>query len=176
MNKGFTLMEILISVGILATVGTLITQVLFTTMHANTKSTLLTDVKQNGEFAMESMNRMVRAADSIESTCAQGDATSTTAVIRDIGGSTITFSCVSDGSTARIASISASGTAYLTGDSVTLSRTGAKTCDDSTLTFSCPDASGTSMTIRFSLRQLGNAPDPYTGAENSFENTVNIRK
>jgi prepilin-type N-terminal cleavage/methylation domain-containing protein len=175
-RKGFTLMEILISIGILATVGTLITQVLFTTMHVNTKSGILTDIKQNGEFAMDSMGRLVRVAGTIETVCGQGKLTSDTAIIRDGEGQTITFSCVSDGTTARIASTSASGTAYLTGDSVTLSASGATTCADSTLAFSCPSAGSTTMSIHFTLRQIGTSPDTYTGAENAFDSTVNIRK
>lgn len=169
-------MEILISVGILATVGTLITQVLFTTMHVNTKSGLLTDIKQNGEFAMTAMGRLVRSADTIETVCAVGKLTSDTAIIRDREGATITFSCMSDGTTARIASTSASGTQYLTSGSVTLSASGATTCADSTLVFSCPPAGSTSMSIHFTLRQLGASPDTYTSAENVFDSTVNIRK
>jgi len=45
-SKGFTLLEILISISIAASVSILIAQVFFTTSRTNTKTELLKDVKQ----------------------------------------------------------------------------------------------------------------------------------
>lgn len=172
--KGFTLLEILIAVGILATVSTLIAQVLFTTTHVNTKSVLVSEIKQNGNHAIESMDRVIRGAVSIDTACAPG-APST--VVTDVHGDTVTFDCVSDGTAARIASVSSSGTAYLTGSGVTLSLSGGASCADSSLVFTCPAEGGLtrSVTIQFSLGQLGASANAFDTARSAFSDTVSLR-
>lgn len=177
-DTGFTLLEILISVGILATVGTLVAQVLFTTTHVNTKSNLVADIKQNGEFALGSMERAIRGAIEIRNFCTLLDESTPSAFIIDAHNNLVQFTCVSDGTAARIASVSASGTQYLTGGKVTLSNSGGPTCDDSTLTFTCPDASGipSPITVNFTLTQLGATTSAFENARSSFQTTVNIRR
>lgn len=177
-QSGFTLMEILISVGILATVGILIVQVVFTTTRANTKSALLADIKQNGEFAMDVMSRQIRGAVAVETNCGVEETTTPSAVIRTLENATTTFLCHSDGVAARIASMDAQANiSYLTGNAVTLSASGLATCDDSTLNFSCLFATGIAqpVTIQFTLRHLGQGTSPYDVAERSFTNSVNVR-
>ena len=74
-HLGYTLLEILVAMTIIASVGILITQVFFTTTRTNTKSELLKDVKQNGDFAVESMTRMIRNSFGVDSDCtAEGTA------------------------------------------------------------------------------------------------------
>lgn len=175
-ETGFTLLEIIISVTILATVSILITQVLFTTTHVNTKSGLVQDIKQNGDFALDVMSRLVRSATAITTACPAGQTTPTLA-IQTADNNTTTFTCVSDGVSARIASVSASGTYYLTGTGITVSDLGAATCDRSTLTFSCPSGVGVAgpVMIRFSLGQLGSDTNAYSTSRTSFETTVSLR-
>ena len=177
-SRGFTLMEILISVGILATVGILIVQVMFTTTNVNTKSVLLADIKQNGEFAMDVMSRQIRGAASIETTCGIEETTTSSVTVRTLENATTTFLCHSDGIAARIASMDAQANiSYVTGNSVTLSASGLATCDDSTLSFSCLFAIGITqpVTIQFTLRQPGTGTGIYDVSQRSFTNTVNVR-
>lgn len=176
-SEGFTLLEIIISVVILATVSILITQVLFTTTRVNTKSGVIQDIKQNGDFALDVMSRLIRASATNITTCDVGQLTSPSMTLQTDQNTTITFQCKSDGVSARIASVSASGTYYLTGSDVTVSATGGKTCDVSSLTFSCPAAPGVPgpVIIQFSLGPLGGDPTTFATAKTSFETTVSPR-
>lgn len=177
-SRGFTLMEILISVGILATVGVLIVQVVFTTTNVNTKAALLADIKQNGEFAMDVMSRHIRGAASVETNCGIQEATTPSAAIRTLEHATTTLLCHSDGVAARIASMDAQANiSYITGNTVTLSASGLTSCDDSTLSFSCLSGTGVAepVTIQFTLRQTGTGTSIYDVSERSFVNTVNVR-
>lgn len=177
-HSGFTLLEILISVGILATVAVLMTQVLFTTTHVNKKTELLNDIKQNGNFTLDVIGRMVRSAIDVETTCDTGPTATVAARIRSADGYETIFMCMSDGNVARIASVSATGAAtYLTGGNVTLSTSGAASCSDSSLSFSCPSASGvqSQLSITFTLGQPGIAGSTYENGSASFQSTVMLR-
>lgn len=178
MKKGFTLLEILISVGILAIVATLLAQVLFTTTHVNTKTEILTGIKEDGNFALGIMARMVRSATSIETTCAQGETTATSALIRNSDNNLTTLACRSDGNVARIASVSASGVVYLSQRDTTLSLSGGSDCTDSSLVFSCPPADGSvqnQLSIRFTLGRPGAAGSAYESGSASFQSIVGLR-
>src|SRR4030042_7212941 len=137
-QKGFTVMEILVSVGILAIVSTLIVRVMFTATHVNKKTGLVMDIKHNGNFALDVISRMVRSAKVINVSCAPGDETAPSVDITNPDNNITTLTCLSDGSAARIASVSGTGAiAYLSAANVTLSTSGGVTCSDSSLAFSC---------------------------------------
>lgn len=165
-QNGFSLIEMLIGIGILAIVSTLIVQVLFTTTHANKKTKLMSDIKQNGAFALDVMERMVRES--------SGMVVGARSVrITNPDATTTTFKCLSYGGVARIASASSTGTTeYLTGANVTLSTSGGATCSDSSLAFQY--AQGL-LTITFSLGQSGAAGGTYESARLSFQGTVGAR-
>ena len=177
-QRGFTLLEILISVGILMIVAILIVQVLFTTTHVNTKTEYLSDAKQNGNFALENINRMVRSAQTIQTSCGFGVTSASSVLLTNPDNSLTTFECLSDGTRARIASVSGNGViVYLTAGNVTLSTSGGATCDDSSLVFSCPPASGiqNSLTFSFTLGHIGVAGSTYEVGTSSFQSTVFVR-
>ena len=176
-KSGFTLLEILVSVGILATVAILITQVLFTTTHVNKKTVILADIKQNGNFTLDVVSRMVRSAARIETSC-DGTVTTPSAQIRNADDTVTVLTCVSDGTVARIASVSGTGTvSYLSGGTVTLSASGRSDCSDSSLQFSCPPTSGIprQMTITFTLGQAGFSGSAYENGSASFSGTIGLR-
>lgn len=176
MKKGFTLIEILISVTILATVMVLISQVLFTSTHVNTKSVLLQDIKQNGEYSLDVISRSVRGARAWYRNCADGQTSTDSAMILTNDNETITYMCVSDGAAARIASVSATGNKrYLTNNTMTLSAGNGIDCSDSTLTFSCPSAPDDAMTISFTLSQRSTSTSVYDIAKQTFETSVKPR-
>lgn len=163
-RQGFTLMEILISVGILAIVGTLIAQVVFTTTHVNKKTEILTDIKQDGNFALDVISRMVRSAKSID-VCGGGELQ-----ITNPDNNVTILKC----DAGRIASESSMPTVYLSGGNVTLSQSGESTCTDSSLAFSCTPAKN-QVTITFTLGQLGVAGSAYESGSASFQSTISMR-
>lgn len=170
-HKGFTLMEILISVGILAIVATLLSQVLFTTAHVNKKTEILTNIKQDGNFALDVIGRMVRSARSID-TCESNKLS-----ITNPDNNVTTIECFSDGNAARVASVSASHpTVYLTSSNLTLSDTGSPDCPG-LLTFSCLPAAGSKnqVTVTFTLGRLGSAGSAYESGSSVFKSTVRMR-
>lgn len=171
--RGFTLLEILVSVGILAIVVPLLAQVLFTTTHVNKKNEIITNIKQDGNFALDVIGRMVRSAKSID-VCAGGDLQ-----ITSPDNYTTTFTCVSDGNAARIASVSASWhpTMYLTSGNLTVSSSGGSTCTDSTLVFSCAPPVGikNQAAVTFTLGKLGVSGNAYANGSASFQSTFGMR-
>lgn len=171
MKKGFTLIEIIISLGIVAVLGLTISQIFISTVRTNTKTEILKEVKQNGEFAMETMVRMMQSAERITSACT-GATTNSITILNPDGFST-TFGCVATGNLLRVASTSAS-TLYLTSASVTL---GGSNCGSSTLAFTCTSALGLPSTVIISMdvAQAGATPDQFEQASASFQTSVNTR-
>jgi type II secretory pathway pseudopilin PulG len=180
--SGFTLLETLISIGVVGAIGILITQVFFATARTNTKTELLKDVKQNGEYAMSVMSRMIRNSIYIESTCSStGDPTLSSLDVRNSDGNITTFGCVLDASASvlRVASTSATNPSnpdYLTSKNVTI---GGLSCNDAstTLTFACtsyPDQPP-KITINLKMSQKGTPVDQFEKASILFQTTVSPR-
>lgn len=172
-RQGFTLMEILVSVGIIAIVGTVIAQSFFSMVRTNIKSELLNNIKQNGDFAVDVMSRMMRSAASVTTTCTSTGTTTQSLAIQNADGFTTTFNCVLDGNVARIASTSGSKTEYLTNRNVSL---GAD-CTN-TLTFVCTALPNqkTQVQVLFTLGQVGTPADQFEKASTSFQTTVVTRQ
>ncbi len=126
-KMGFTLLEILVSVTIISGLSILIAQAFFTTSRSNTKTEILKEVKQNGDFALGIIGKMVRESYGITSTCAAAGTTSTSLSIKNPDSGVTTFGCVFDSGVSRVAS--SSGTVdYLTSTSVTLGGTRSIPC------------------------------------------------
>ena len=177
-SRAFTLLETLISIGIVASVGILIAQVFFSTTRVNTKTELLKDVKQNGQYAMEVMSRMIRSSIHIETSCSTGGSTFTSLDVKNSDGNVTTLGCTFDSTVTRIASTSATSATseYLTSSNVTL---GGSSCSDSamSLSFLCTtyiDQAPT-ITVSFSLSQKGTPPDQFEKASVLFQTTASPR-
>ena len=65
-QAGYTLIELLAVIGILATVGVVGSGIFFTVLRSSTKVRLETRLKQKGEFAIGVMEKMIRGAWRIE--------------------------------------------------------------------------------------------------------------
>lgn len=172
-SLGFTLIEIIVSVGIIGLIIVVITQVLFSTGQSNSKVEIQKEVKQNGNYALGVMERMIRNARSVKSTC---DGTSTKSIeIVNPGSGTTRLECVLNSGVTRLASESAS-IEYLTNESVTL---GGVNCVDvaNTLQFTCTSSSGIPprVNVSFSLSQKGTPGTQFEQASESFQSTVNLR-
>lgn len=170
-EKGFTFMEILVAAGIIALISGVSAQVFLTTSRNAVKSDLIRNIKQNGEYSLEVMSRMIQSARSI-SGCS-GAASASLSIKNQDDGLT-TFGCALDGAVTRIASSSAVGTAYLTTAGLTL---GGATCAQSSLTFLCTPISGlpSSVRINFTLSQIGQPVKNYEKASVPFQTTVTMR-
>lgn len=66
MRKGFTLMEILVSVGILVILAVVGSNLFFSLMKGAAKTKILSLVKQEGNYALLVMERTIRNAGSLE--------------------------------------------------------------------------------------------------------------
>lgn len=172
-RQGFTLMEVLVSVGIIAIVGTVIAQSFFTMVRTNVKSELINNVKQNGDFSLDVMSRMVRNASSVTTTCSAAGTTTPSLTILNPNSYTTTFTCQLDGAVARIASVSAMRTEYLTSRNVSLG----VDCTG-TLTFVCTSLSNqkTQVQILFNLSQVGMPTDQFEKGNVTFQSTVTTRQ
>ena len=173
-KQGFTLLEIMVSIGIVAIMGVLISQVFFTTTRSNAKAEVLKNVKQNGDFAAELMGRMIRNANAITTTCADTGSTTTSITLTNPNGGSTAFGCILDGTVMRIASTSAGRTDYLTDSGLTL---GGVDCNGASLSFVCTAPAGqpTTVAITFRLAQKGTPPDQFDRASASFQTTAAIR-
>lgn len=65
-NKGFTLIEILVVVGVLAIIVTMGSSMFFSILKGSTKTKTANLVKQNGDYALEVIARMIRNAKEID--------------------------------------------------------------------------------------------------------------
>lgn len=166
-QKGFTLIELMVVVVILAIVAILVVNLFFSTLKGATKTTVLNEVKQNGDYAISTMERLVRNAQTITSSC---DGSSSTAVkILSQDNQETTFDC--SGGMQQIASTSSLGTVYLTNDKVRLV---SETCS-----FICqkPSLGPQILKIGFSLSQAGQESGlrPEEKAQINFKTTVSLR-
>ncbi|HUS59770.1 MAG TPA: type II secretion system protein [Nevskiaceae bacterium] len=164
---GFTLIEILVALGILVIILVVGSNMFFTILKGSSKTKILTEVKQNGGYVINVMERMIRNAKKIE-TCESG--MSKLKITNPDDGIT-TFHCC--GSPLMIASKSGSLTceqARLTSNKVQVS----SSCNDF---ISCTQAVGGPpvVTINFTLQQAGTAARPEEEALVNFQTAVTLR-
>lgn len=63
MKKGFTLLEIVVVIGVLSIVGVIILTIFTRTLKGNNKAQILVAIKQNGQSVLENMSQTIRNAD-----------------------------------------------------------------------------------------------------------------
>jgi prepilin-type N-terminal cleavage/methylation domain-containing protein len=116
MKKGFTLVETLVSVGILSLLSIGVATIVFLTVQSSDKTTRLKEVKQSGEAATMTIQEFIRNSESLvdKTTYCNGDDQPSITIVDEEGNRT-DFYC--DSSEDRIASDSAN-TAWLTPDNL----------------------------------------------------------
>jgi type II secretory pathway pseudopilin PulG len=72
LQAGYTLIELLAVMIILMAVGTIITSILVITLRSGNKSTTTNDIRQNGNYAMAQMSKMIAYAYSFDGLSADG--------------------------------------------------------------------------------------------------------
>lgn len=102
-QRGYTLVEILVVVSLLATVGLIIAIVLYSTLRGGEKTNLIERVKQNGNYAISVFSREARFASFFDGVSSDGSIYSTSCVagtkypyirFQDGSGQRNTFSCM----------------------------------------------------------------------------------
>src|SRR3990167_11388670 len=92
-EKGFTLIEILVVITIFSVLTILVTQTIIFSLRSTKKSESLNQARQNLDYAAQIVERHIRNADRIE-TCSGSPVTSIS--YYDAYGIASSFSCVSD--------------------------------------------------------------------------------
>lgn len=173
-SAGFSLLEFLLAMGVFSFISLVIAQVFISTLRSNTKTEIIKEVKQNGEFALETMTRLLQSATSIDSACTAGGTGAKSIRFINPDRSMTTLNCALDGSVTRIASRSGGMVDYLTSQNTSL---GGTSCAESSLSFRCTDPVGAVPVIRisFQLAQRGTPIDQFETASVSFQTTVTTR-
>lgn len=88
--SGFTLVELLVSLSILAILSTAVVSSFVTTLGRSAKVKVLKDVETDGKYAIRVMERMIRAAEEIEGSC---EANMSSLTIKNTDGGITEFNC-----------------------------------------------------------------------------------
>ncbi len=166
-KTGFTLIEILVTVGILGMIAVIGSGMFFSILRGSTKTKTLQLVKQNGDYAISVMERMIRNAKSVN-----GGGSSIAIVNPD--GKTTTFNCCGSGSNLMIAS--QSGTLSCEEARLTSSEVKVDICSFE-VTSGEPGVRPAVVKINFTLSQAPPAGGarPEEQASINFQTTVSLR-
>jgi len=169
-SNGFTLIELLVIVGVVSTLMFIASATFMNIMRGSVKTEIVKEVKQNGDYAINVLERMIRNASDVSSGCIGLATESLTIITSD--SETVTFSCIQANDTGRIASASATTTNYLTNDDVSLGLP----CPGS-LSFVCtaPVDSPKVVAVSFTLSQAESNADQHEQASVNFKTTVSLR-
>lgn len=177
-RRGFTLLELLVSAGVLSLVSVIIAQVVFTTVRLSSRTEQMKEMKQTGGIVMDSMKRMIQNAKAIPYEC-DGLPKSQLTILNVDGGETV-ISCKEDPvfATFRIASDSSTfaTTSYISSGNVALvTSTGISGCglansEDAALSFTCVDDSAVQIVFRLRLRNMNTGL--FEGVQETFQSTI----
>jgi len=162
-KNGFTLLEMMMVIGILGIITVIGSGAFFSILRSSTKAKTLQMVKQNGDYAISVMERMIRNARVLVSPTSNSTVSSIT--IKNPDGETTTFSCQEDQLT-----IASNGASLLSSEvkvsncsnifDVTVGQAGIKPAV---------------VEINFTLTQAGTTSRPEEQAEVNFQTTVSLR-
>lgn len=167
-SKGFTLIEILVVISILGLIMVVGTNMFIQVLKNNVKTEAIKDVKQNGDYAIMVMERMIRNAQNIRG------CSSSVITIDNPDGRQTTFECL-DGA---IASRSGALSGKLTSSKVTLSSAlpPASVCNSSTLAFTCDSTfQPPTVTVGFTLTKVGENLRAEEQSSLIFNQSISLR-
>lgn len=167
-QEGFTIIEILVSVALLAVIGLMMNVILLNSMRAILKSQSVKEVKQTGDFAMSTILQRLRNATAI-TPCVAGAGN---VIIQNPDGSSTTFSVVEQppGSGVRkiLADTNGSIQAMTTSNDVTVNTM-------NSLLFSCNSSTG-KVSVSFTLDHVHTENLPFEErASIPYTSTVILR-
>jgi len=175
---GFTLLELLVSAGVLSLVSVIIAQVVFTTVRLSARTEQMKEMKQTGGIVMDAIRRMIQNAKEISSECDGTPKSELT--IRNIDGGDTIISCKEDPAftTYRIASDSSvlETSSYISSGNVALvtsagvSGCGLTDSEDAALSFTCVDYNAVQVMFRLRLRNVNTGL--FEGESQTFQATI----
>lgn len=157
MNKGFSLLEMLVVVTIFAIIALVTSQAIILTLTGTHKADAISKVRQNVDFTMEAISRQLYNAKSI-SQCPNADTSKIT--FTDQNNNNVTFSCVNVNNSNQPSAV-ASTSGNLTGSDIVIT----------SCSFVCNPAVGSAppyVTITISAKQLtATGTSGITGGQNN---------
>jgi len=165
-SKGFTLIEILVAIGIFVTISTVVVGVLFSTLRTSRKSEVLLNLKQNGDTALVQMVANIRYAKSLDDpvSCVIPKTQPSITVTSSSDDGSTTYSCPAD----PTFPISSNSAALIDTSSVLV-----RSCS-----FSCTqtaDGNPPTITIKFTLDSAVSAGFVETTGSIPFQTSVTMR-
>jgi prepilin-type N-terminal cleavage/methylation domain-containing protein len=167
-RRGYSLIELLVVIALIGLIGSITTQIFLVGLRAQAKSEILKEVKQNGDYAMNVMESMIRNAVNIsDADC--GNTPKTSITITNGDGLTTEFFC--NASTRTIASISAytSTSQSLTNEKVAVTACGFR------IVCPTPATSPKYVFTSFTLTQANGNAQSDQRSTMTFEHTVSLR-
>jgi prepilin-type N-terminal cleavage/methylation domain-containing protein len=167
---GFTLLEIMIAIGVMGVISVTIAQVFIATTKSNTKTELMKDIKQNGDYALGFITRDLQNAASVSSTCTAYPQPTALTTMNSLSYVT------AEGVSAILSCDLGSGQLYrITTTSEPL--TTANLTIDATCGFRCVNYADdpTKVTVQFTLKQRNTSSDVRDAAQATFTSTVSLR-
>jgi len=164
-RHGFTLIELLVVVAIFMILALLVTNSLFSILKSNTKANIMKEIRQNGAYALDVMDKTINSGRKIE------ECLPSSLKVTDVGNQQIAFGCLSQPSIGGLTQISlASDSARLTSTNITLENCNVFTCEE----IKSGEGLG-KVTISFTLKQLGTPARPEETAQETFTKTIFLR-
>jgi len=158
-KTGFTLIELLVTISILTIMVVVGSNMFFTILGNAAKTKVLQRVKQNGDYAISSMSRLIRNAQSLD----LGSSSTTQVVLLSPDGYPTTFSC----SDQKIASNGA--------DLIDTTVVKVTNCNIFSVAPGETDFSPDVVVINFTLEQAEVTSRPEEKASLDFQTTVTLR-
>ncbi len=165
-SPGYTLIETLIVFGIIGLVSVFGLNILTTILRGNSKTAVTTEIKQNGNYALDIMSYFVRNALSVES------CTSSSLSLRQWDNSIVTFSLLP-----KVDAISGRLNARIASNSSVLTNADANNgVSISGLSFTCTNTTPPVVSISFQIAQSAFLPDrPELKGSVNFQTNVSLR-
>lgn len=156
-EKGFTIIELLVVMGIFLAVSAVLGGIIFSVFRGSEKTATLDQVRQNGDYAISLMARDIRNTAKLTSTCSPSMSTIS---VETTDRRTVTFACNAP------TSLTANGVP-ITNDKVSV-----RSCS-----FACTPSPNQPPTvrIRFTLNEAGGVTFVEKKASVDFETSVTLR-
>ena len=167
---GFTLIETIVTILLFAILGTIATTILFSVLRGATKSEILKEVKQNGDYVLSILTLKIRNARDIISACDSNPSDNVTVQNPDSTGTD--FSCSAISSTISQQQVVAPDQPIPSPASLTNSSVAVSACS-----FTCYSSSTAPkrVSIHFTLTQAGSGTSAVDTASQTFQTQVTLR-
>ncbi|OGG01840.1 hypothetical protein A2Z33_01140 [Candidatus Gottesmanbacteria bacterium RBG_16_52_11] len=165
--NGFTLVEILVSITIIAIISVVVVQAFVSIIRVNTKTEALKEVKQNGEYVLSVLTRKIQNSTEITSTCDGTNVNTLQVIKRNTDGTTEYDSVFSINS----------GVIYLAEGAGAPEKIISDRVYAEILTFNCTEVreQPARVTVRFVLRQNTIGAATFETARQVFRDTIQTR-